>query len=97
MRSQKTFRRDLLFSTALPGGVNQKCAVEQHQAGRSSRDRRRPATARLTAVQFTSRPNFPAFTSASKSAAVAFAGGKVMRRTTSENDSPARRVAFKRS
>ena len=62
-----------------------------------SRERARLETARLTAAQFTARMNFPLETARFKSAAVAFAGGSVMRRTTSENDSPSRRVALKRS
>ncbi len=48
------------------------------------------------AAQLTLRPNVPALTSARRSAAVALGGGNVMRRTTSENDSPVRRVAFNR-
>jgi len=75
VRAQKILGGGLLLPSALPGSVNQKCAVEQHQARRNSRERRRPATACLTAVQFTPRAKVPAFTSASRSAAVAFAGG----------------------
>jgi len=96
MSAQKTLSGRALPPTALAGSMDEKPTVEEHQAPLNSSELRRPATALLMEFQSAPRPKAPVFNSFNKSAAVALAGGSVMRRTTAENDSPARRVAFSR-
>jgi hypothetical protein len=97
MRPQEGLRPLMGLAPPLASEMNEKGRVAKHQGRRGSRDRRRRATAALMAVHLTPRPNRPDLTSPSRSAAVALARGKVIRRTTAEKDSPRIRVAFSRS